>query len=403
MEIKTIIELLDRRSLPNVVGTLSFSPEKVIYIADDKNEDREKEKRTEIFFGSKGIKVSAEWIFVDMSDYKKVYKVIKEAVERNDSVAIEVTGGRAYSYIAAGNVCREKGIPAIYYNFRRNKFYDVFTGKKLLGNAVSLNIEDMILLSGGKVRSNKHFSPSDADETMEKVIKVIGGEYFRNSENWSKFVTYMQKSVKYYGEQYLSGLTFESPLTITQNGVKYNCPRGMMNRLATAGAFVEYGIDEETKSVTYSFSSRRMKQLLTAYGDWLEMYTFMAAKKAGAFDDAQVSLEIDWNGTIGEEGDVYNEIDGVYLKGVRALFVSNKLSGDLRTDDIYEIKIQADHLGDGLAVPVIITGENVKERSIVAYNRAKELGVRVIDGEILREVGHTGLGRKLKEMIEEYF
>ncbi len=396
--IGTLVELFDRRNLPNVVGVQAFSPERVVYIADKKGCSKRKIESTEKFFKVMGIGTKVEWRLVDMSDFEAVYAEVKGIVEKFGAEAIDVTGGRAYSYIAAGLICKEKGVQAIYYDFKKNEFRDVFSGEVIEGKKIELKIPELIALSGGKVKANRHFAPEDDDSIMRNIIKAISEEYFKNADGWNKFVTYMQRSARYYGEPSPAQLAFGSPLTITKNGVKYRCVMGIMNHLADAGAFEEYYIEEETSSIHYSYASNKIKRLLTAYGDWLEMYTFMAAKDTGYFDDMQISVEIDWNGEIGEYGDVYNEIDGVYLKGVRTLFVSNKLSGEIRTEDVYEISIQAERFGDGLAVPVIVTAGKVPQKSSVAYNRAKELGVEIIDGSHMKK---GTVGEQLKRILEK--
>lgn len=396
-KIGTLVELFDRRNLPNVVGVQAFSPENVVYIADRNACSKRKIESTEKFFKVMGIETKVHWRLVDMSNFGEVCAEIEGSVEKFGAEAIDVTGGRAYSYIAAGIICREKGIRAIYYDFKRNEFSDVFSGEIIEGKRIELKIAELIALNGGKVKANRHFAPEDDDYVMRDVIRTISEEYFKNAEGWNKFVTYMQRSARYYGEPSPAQLTFESPLTITKNGAKYRCVQGIMNRLADVGAFEEYYIEEDTLTLHYSYGSNKIKRLLTAYGDWLEMYTFMSAKDTGYFDDMQISVEIDWNGEIGEYGDVYNEIDGIYLKGVRALFVSNKLSGELRTEDLYEISIQAERFGDGLAVPVIVTAEKVPPKSSVAYNRAKELGVEIISCSDKKK---GTVGEQLKRILE---
>lgn len=396
-KIGTLVELFDRRSLPNVVGVQAFSPEKVVYIADRKGCSKRKRENTEKFFEVMGMETKTYWHLVDMSDFNAVYSELKVLVEDFGAEVIDVTGGRAYSYIAAGLVCKEKEVNAVYYDFKKNEYREVFSGREIAGKAIKLSIPELIALSGGKVKANRHFSPEDDDDIMRDIIRVISEEYLKNKDGWNKFVTYMQRSARYGGEPSPLQLTFESPLTITKNGVKYRCVQGIMNHLADVGAFEEYFIEEETSTLHYSYASNKIKRLLTAYGDWLEMYTFMSAKDTGYFEDMQISVEIDWNGEIGEYGDVYNEIDGVYLKGVRALFVSNKLSGDLRTEDLYEISIQAERFGDGLAVPVIVTAEKVPPKSSVAYNRAKELGVEIISCSDKKK---GTVGEQLKNILE---
>ena len=79
--------------------------------------------------------------------------------------------------------------------------------------------------------------------------------------------------------------------------------------------------------------------LVGAYypGIWLELYTYLTAKKSGAFDDVQISVVVDWDGKP-EANNLLNEIDVTATRGLRPLFVSCKI-GTLNPAHINEIYV----------------------------------------------------------------
>lgn len=84
--------------------------------------------------------------------------------------------------------------------------------------------------------------------------------------------------------------------------------------------------------MSFTYSTQKIKELLTTAGKMLEVYTYHKVKELGKFDDVVSSFEIDW-----EETDVKSEFDCILTKGLRTLFIECKARLDIEQNLYYKI------------------------------------------------------------------
>ena len=92
--------------------------------------------------------------------------------------------------------------------------------------------------------------------------------------------------------------------------------------------------------MSFTYSTQKIKELLTTAGKMLEVYTYYKVKELGKFDDVVSSFEIDW-----EETDVKSEFDCILTKGFRTLFVEFKARLDIEQNLYYKIAELKKQLG----------------------------------------------------------
>ncbi len=86
------------------------------------------------------------------------------------------------------------------------------------------------------------------------------------------------------------------------------------------GFVINLRVNKNRGTMSFSYASREIKELMTKSGRILEIYVYHKAREAGIFDDVISSLEIKW----GQSLNIKNEFDCVLTKGFRTLFVECK-------------------------------------------------------------------------------
>lgn len=142
--------------------------------------------------------------------------------------------------------------------------------------------------------------------------------------------------------------------------------------------------------MSFTYSTLRIKDLLTTAGKMLEVYTYHKVKELGRFDDVVSSFEIDW-----EQTDVKSEFDCILTKGFRSLFVECKARMDLEQDFYYKIAELTNQFGiNATAVLVADTQEKpfYANASTNAMQRRRGNMMNVVTiwkTDEINNIGHT--------------
>lgn len=122
----------------------------------------------------------------------------------------------------------------------------------------------------------------------------------------------------------------------------------------------------DTCTVSFSYATNQIKELMTVEGKMLEVHTYHKIKEKGAFDDVVSSYEINW-----EDTTVKNEFDCLLTKGFRSLFVECKAQAKI--DQTYYEKLSALTNKFGInAIPVLVTDTEETPTSKYAQNNAEQ-------------------------------
>ncbi len=89
--------------------------------------------------------------------------------------------------------------------------------------------------------------------------------------------------------------------------------------------------------MSFTYATRRIKELLSTAGKMLEVYTYHKIKELGKFDDVVSSFEIDW-----EETGAKSEFDCILTKGFRTLFVECKARSDIEQEFYFKLASQVE-------------------------------------------------------------
>ncbi len=117
------------------------------------------------------------------------------------------------------------------------------------------------------------------------------------------------------------------------------------------------------------------------------------------FTDAVACVVIDWDGvlhgSIENDKDTLNEIDGILMRGMVPSFVSCK-SGNYDRNSLYELDVVTHRFGGRYAVKLLVVNDpKLVKGSEYIRQRAADMGVKLLEN------AYTYSAAELAEKIEE--
>ena len=114
---ETLIELLDRRPLENILGAEVFHPKRVVYICPEfAARSAALHKKMRAYFERRGQRVELIFFKADVYDADAVLALLRTILARYDDCAMDITGGTDAVLFAAGLLGAEAQIPVFTYS-----------------------------------------------------------------------------------------------------------------------------------------------------------------------------------------------------------------------------------------------------------------------------------------------
>lgn len=162
----------------------------------------------------------------------------------------------------------------------------------------------------------------------------------------------------------------------------------ILTELQDAGYIAGLTVDSKGKA-SFSFKSRRIKELLTKQGEIAEIFVYCEALKTGAFDDIRKGFGFSWYGDR-----VENELDIVLTKGFRSLIIEVKSVEKL--DMNYYHKLHSLVSQFGIGAKAVIVNNDYRHHSFFADNnalqveRGDKLHIKTFSGrEEIKNIGES--------------
>ena len=348
---ETLIELLDRRPLENILGAEVFHPKRVVYICPEfAARSAALHKKMRAYFERRGQRVELIFFKADVYDADAVLALLRTILARYDDCAMDITGGTDAVLFAAGLLCAEANIPVFTYSRKKNSFYNIRNADFAEGLSCSLRyeVEDFFLMAGGSVREGRVNNASG--RLGLHVLEIMDG-FVRSSAE--RDISVIEGVMGYY----------DGMLAAVEDALR---------ELAAIGFIRELRITPE--QVSFRFRDGQIRSWLRDVGSVLETYVYKACLDTGVFDDVRLSVIVDWEGE-NRDGSVSNELDVMCCRGVVPLFISCKTC-DVKTEALNELAVLRDRFGGEMARAVIVTAERGNARM---RNRAAELNIQVIE------------------------
>lgn len=179
--------------------------------------------------------------------------------------------------------------------------------------------------------------------------------------------------------------------------LNFNNRRDIMELLRQlSGARYISRLTENGNTVSFSFTSQRMKEMLTSAGMILEVYTYYEALKTGYFDDIASGYEFRWS-----HDNVKNELDGVMTKGFRSLIIECKARKQLDQNFYHKLYSISEQFGINAGMVLIA---NTYDSFFANQNHDQIQRGQMMDIiTVSKREDIENIGETLKKIMEDKF
>ena len=363
----------DKEPLNNVINEISLDVDEVFYVYHHEVSRTSFNNIARVIRNHKKIDLH----FVQLDDDEKQ---LRELIDENTIVDV---GGAKYLSLVLFDMCARLNNKVIYYDAEENLIKDYRSHKPLEIEVVKLNIEDALRLRGGEIVSQLHHNVTEK-ENKEIIIKLVE----ENLDDYSAFIKYMTLvNNKMSDNNYLGNYEY----AINKKDYDELVEENIFNYIDEL-----FGLEDDR----ISFINRKIRDIVTVSGTFLENYLYIKLSEADYFDDIKMSVIIDFS-----DEKYYHpvrcEIDCLVIKDNQLLFCSCK-SSKASTDDLNEIFVHNRMFGNSRSKAVIFVGEELDRRYPSMYAKAIELGIYVVDKSSLLSKGAFAEFKEICEGTYKY-
>ena len=402
---ETLIELFDDSPVLNVLATVAFKPKKLIFFGIGPDEIEQCKNDYARFFKRRKEKVEIEYVSVNLLDIREVEKSLERIINDNPDCVVDVTGGKDIALLAAGMAAIRLGVPLVSYNKETEKYVNMskFTGAGDVDIYGLLDCHDFFCVSGGNITEFEDFNEyRDKQRAFWNLVIDIWDIYLRNMGAWASHVQYLQRATHNALAEGSYQLRIKCPPILNSNGRKLYRHDNIIYGLRDCGAIKNF---EERNNGDFYFEYKdiNFKRYLTDVGAFLELYIHVCALQTRCFSDvlSRVKYNWDWEYSYKKQNHntifrpASNEIDVIAIRGIEPLYISCKTSSPEMKyiDEIYPQAMRMSG-GEGHAV---FACTHIIDSDMPIYNKAKALGVYIIDGE---DINNGLVIERLREMAQ---
>ena len=378
---KTIIELYDREPIENLLSSVIFQPENVVYITGRDAPDAHRRQAMERALQKHAPGTRVHFLAADAASVSSIFDAFRTAVARYLDCVFDFTGGRDLMLLSAGLFCQAHEVGGFFIDLPQGRFVDIFRAHALKKQfrMPRFSISDVLEAAGGSMQRHGHFIEAAETQEMETLL-LRGWEICRqNQSEWGGHISYLQHVTRAATQEDEHALSIHAKRTIrvnAQHTVRANTD--ILRALERAGLIEALKIGKA--DLSFRYPNAVLRGYLTNYGIWLELFAYITAKRMDYFDDVGTSIVIDWNGQ-GLRHSTQNEVDLILVRGITPIFISCKagLPDALALD---EIKLLSYRFGGILSKSVLLTASHFSPSNAL-YQRARDMDIKVIDASDL--------------------
>ncbi|MBE7027403.1 MAG: hypothetical protein E7407_00030 [Ruminococcaceae bacterium] len=384
--IKTIIELFDECQIENVIATLRFLPQKVIFVGYGEVMKEKKINDLKRFFNTLDLKTELEFQFADRYNYNDIIKILNSILDNNKNCCFDLTGGKELIIAAMGEISAQRNVPMVQFNVKTGKMVCI-RGRGYIDKEYksSMSVSQNVILNGGVIAKKKEDGLKwDLTEDFRRDIEAIWRINKRDNSAWNKFSRAVAKINKETQQDDLQFRINVSSLDNIQKRELLN--EEILDELKREGLILNYRLKDGY--LTFAVKNKQVIRCIIKAGNILELYTYMVAtelaEEQNFYDDIQMGVKVDWdgieNGRFSETKDTTNEIDIFIMRDLVPVFVSCK-NGEVDKEALYELNTVAEKFGGEYARKVLIatflSRDKLKKDFLI--QRAKDMNIEVID------------------------
>lgn len=405
-EIKTLIELFVEYQIENVIASLLYRPEKVVFMGYKNVMTARRRAAAERLFAMKKMKTEIEYVFTDRYDYGEMTDKLRAIADENEDCVIDITGGKEVMLAAIGEVCSERKLPMIKFDLKYGRHMSVISGVPLRGgDDISLTIPEIVALNGGAVITDggtdfQWVLSEDFKNDIESMWEICK----KNCIQWNRQSMELAACERYGTAD--ENLNVRCAVSGGVRGQNIDLEYGFVQQLVKRGLITHYTNKDGLISLTYK--NEQVYRCLTKAGNILELYAYMLLNEiddneGGYYNDLDIGVFVDWDGEVhsGSEHiyDTKNEIDLIAMRGITPVFVSCK-NGEARKEALYELDTLAEHFGGRYARKVLFATYISPDEDSKKYieQRARDMNIVIIDG--VDKMSREELKRVLRKNVK---
>ena len=391
---KTLIEIYDDEPVYNVLAAKIYRPEQVIFVGNRQMMSKSAKNKIIRFFRAAGIDTYAYFYPVTPYDCEDILATLVKIGRRFPESVIDITGGSSVVLYAVGRYCVQFPSTVIAFQKKEERFCCIsgVLPETAAFGPIHFNSRDVLAMAGGALSGFGHISAANIDAEMLRDIDAVWSIFCKNKHFWSSHVYYLQCTGTQ--EEPRDPLRIVAPLLYRENGKRANCDMKIMSELKQAEVLQSLTVVGD--QIEFTYKNHLIKHCLSDAGIWLELHLYQTIYESGAFDDVQVSVLVDWDGIEDRKLNTINEIDIMATKGLVPIFISCKI-GVPNTVALNEISTLVKTFGGVYAKGCIATACRLSEKSPATYQRAKDMGINVLED---RDLQPERLLKKLLKMAE---
>lgn len=368
----TLIELYDRTPVENIITSLALKPEKVVFVGSESRRIKRAIPLYQKILEGRGMRIDMQVRSAAKNDLEAITDVLYDIIadeKADEQIVVDISGGDESTLVAVGMILgscalKNRKLYAFRINVvsRRGVLFEmkhdddgrIRIDRQVYDFAcrsqVYLTVEENITLHGGRILSKGvNFGKGDA---VSEDVRTMWNICRKDCTGWNAKIGTLSGAVSAYSDSNKLFMLPEMSFGKGRNDVDEN----LWNAFAEAGLV---RIDEKRSGggiIVFSYKNKIVDECLNKSGSALEYLTYLAGLEETAdgeavFDDAQLSVVIDWDD---EPNGTSNEIDCIFMRGVVPVFVSCK-NGDVKTDELYKLEAVADKFGSGYAKTALVS------------------------------------------------
>lgn len=398
---KTLIKFLSDEPILNVLAPVHLKPQETVFIGRADAESKSEADRLRTLLTALGTQGNVRYFPVDVYDTEQIIHTLETLHISCPDCLVDVSGSNNAIIFAVGAFCRALGVPTMTFDPDEMCFRNISNASFLeeVHPKECFTVDAVLRIAGGSMSQHGHISTAALDGPLGACVPDVFDVFCRYREEWGEHVAWLQRAAAAVVDE--SGRELPDSLAVdaqrvckTPDGKTFSANVEILRSLEKCGAIESLQIQGE--HIHFSFPSALLRNCLKDPGIWLELYTYLTAKKSGAFDDVQISVVVDWDGKP-EANNLLNEIDVTATRGLRPLFVSCKI-GTLNPAHINEIYVLCERFGGCLASAAIVTMSTPKRDALALVKRAQSLGVTLIDRD---DIASGALGAMLESLVRQ--
>ncbi len=339
--------------LNNVISPLTIEADEIFYVYHHDIPDSSFENIAKVLLRYRDIRIN----FIKLIDDSRQ---LNEIFSQNEGIVVDVGGARYLSLLLFETV-KDKENQIIYYDDDENVIKDYRSHSIIYHDVFKLQIEDVLNLRGGEIKEYMHRSAED-----EKSRNAIISLFEKNMDNYGSFIRFLTRLNSLINNRdYMGSNTYQ-----LSEGDRFD----LMSDAVYDKVSDLFTIDGKNR---LRFSTRKLKEMVSVSGAFLENYLYIKLTESGKFDDVKMSTVIDFS----DDKYIYPvrcEIDCLIIKNNKLLFVSCK-SSKADASTLNEIYVHNHRFGNVLSLPVLCVCEELDRKYPSTYAKGEELGIYLVD------------------------